>query len=95
MKVTRKLTLAGRREGEWSSWEIELSPEDLNSDQLDLSSNSTQDRLQVMCREAQARVLACAVADGLMTDGEMTVRLSPFLGDTPEWLNKLNILPKV
>lgn len=86
MKVTRKLTLPGRRESEYSSWEIELSSEEIK--QLSPVA-SVQDMLQVLCLEAQARVLSCAVADGLMTNDEMSARLIGFIGATPEWLNKL------
>lgn len=86
MKVTRKLTLPGRRESEFSSWEIELTPEDINTANL---GPNPQDWLQVLCREAQARILACHAADGTISNEELTQRLAGFLGPTPDWLNNL------
>lgn len=89
MKVTRKLTLPGGQQYESSTWEIELTESDLSH-----ASNETplQDVLQELCLEAQARVLACAVADCCMSNEEMTKRLTGFLGKTPEWLTELQNL---
>lgn len=87
MKITRKLTLPGRREYESSTWEIEVTEADVPT-----KGKVLQEVLQIMCREAQARVLACAVADGLMTSDEMSTRLLGYLGETPEWLKTINDL---
>jgi len=89
MKVTRKLTLPGRRESEYSGFEIEIEDKDLSSEfweKYRKEGLTIQDTLQVMCREAQARVLACHVADGSISNDEMTFRLKGFLGETPKWL---------
>lgn len=90
MKVKRKIILPGRREFESSVWEVELGPEDIDGELLERWQQGTlQDRLQILCREAQARVLACAVADQMMSNEELTARLEGFLGSAPEWIKKL------
>lgn len=94
MKIVRKLTLPHRREDgsvEYSGFEIELTGDDIDSSKLPEAATS-QDWMQALCREAQARVLACHVADGSLTNEELSRRLSGFLGPTPDWLNNLSNL---
>lgn len=88
MRITRKLTLPGTRQYQSSTWEIELTPADLTDDQRKLP---LQEQLQLLTIHSQARVLASFVAEGLMSNDELTAALSPFLG-TPAFLNELEKL---
>jgi len=86
MKVIRRLTIPGRREYESSTWEIELTSEDVFMPER----TKPQKVLQELCRQAQARVLACAVADGCMSNEELSLRMQGFIGPAPKWLEDIS-----